>query len=323
MRKRFFFVLYMLMMLLLTEAAFRVYIAARYKVSFFKPYDIMLLYYPELRPVLENNISLSDGYTDILLMGGSVLNPKYGHVEEELIKQLNNPHVRIHNVARSAHTSLDSRIKYELLAGKHFDLVFVYHAINEIRANNCPDEVFREDYSHYSWYLEVDELIQHKEMNITVIPYMLHHLYKRILFHIQKPVLLPTHLPPAEWLDYGKKVKTAVSFEKNMEYIVKTTGERGDRLLLSTFSVLKPENTPETGGKLKVVELWGKQEYVLNAINVHNNITRKLAEKYKSCSFIDMEKIFPNEVGNFYDICHLSPKGSAEFAKILIPYIKK
>src|SRR5258707_744797 len=58
-----------------------------------------------------------------------------------------------------AGSSRDSLIKYLQLGDDQFELVIVYDGINDVRMNCCPREQFRDDYSHCSWYYEIQKLI--------------------------------------------------------------------------------------------------------------------------------------------------------------------
>jgi hypothetical protein len=108
----------------------------------------MYIFYPLLKVVHDAKITADDGYYDILFLGGSVLFDagewaKTKNFFQEKLKTNTKLPIRIHNVARPSHSSLDSLFKYRFLADKHFDQVVVYDSINEVRANNCPPEMFK------------------------------------------------------------------------------------------------------------------------------------------------------------------------------------
>src|SRR5580698_8740233 len=84
-----------------------------------------------------------DGSYDVLLLGGTALEQTAPALEQALRKELDG-HVRLFNLARAAHTSRDSHFKCRRLAGKSFDRVIFYDAINDARMNCCPDDVFRD-----------------------------------------------------------------------------------------------------------------------------------------------------------------------------------
>src|SRR5262245_19850020 len=117
-------------------------------------------HYPEIieSGVEDGPISNSDEVYDILLLGGSVLSPYFGDVDKRLGQalrtRLGRP-VRVFNLCKPAHTSRDSLLKYRSLAHQRFDLDVVYNGINDTRMYNCPPEVFRADYTHCTWYRQL------------------------------------------------------------------------------------------------------------------------------------------------------------------------
>ena len=74
-------------------------------------------------------------------------------------------------MSQGAHTTLDSYLKHKALHNKTFDVVVIYHGINEVRANNSPPEIFKPDYSHYAWYeLRYLDDRYMPTINISIIP---------------------------------------------------------------------------------------------------------------------------------------------------------
>jgi len=133
-------------------------------------------FYPELGEIERTPVDPEGDTVEILLLGGSALSSRYGNIEyvlhEELSRRLS-PRVRVHNAAAPAHTTLDSLYKYRHLDGRRFDLVLVYHGINDARANNCPPELFRDDYSHYAWYSLINDYERGPATRWLVFPYTL------------------------------------------------------------------------------------------------------------------------------------------------------
>src|SRR5215471_18848261 len=153
-----FIPIYLVFLFIFFEASSRLIWKLTFGVPFFSPEKMYYVFYPELKSVEKRRIPAHDGQIDILLLGGSVLNPNFGNIarvlEERIAYETKKP-VRIYNLAKSAHSSADSYYKYRHLMDKHFDLVIFYHGINEVRANNVPPSVFKPDYSHYSWYKQI------------------------------------------------------------------------------------------------------------------------------------------------------------------------
>ena len=133
------------------EAASRIYLVIDHGFPAIRPRNLIFDYYPEMRNALNANMDKGDETFDVLILAASVFESKFGNIPEllqtRLAETLDRP-VRLHNVARGAHSSLDSLYKYRLLTHKSYDLVIVYHGINEVRANNCPPDRVRDDYAH-------------------------------------------------------------------------------------------------------------------------------------------------------------------------------
>ena len=161
-RKRAWFALIgALCVLAAVEGACRVYWWTRGVPLLKSPARMHAPLYPRLAWVEQQWVGEDDLY-DVLILGGSVVSDGFGSVGAQLAEELTARHgvrVRVHNVGARAHTSRDSLLKYRRLWRQKFDLVVVYHGINEVRANNCPPDLFREDYSHYSFYRNVDRLL--------------------------------------------------------------------------------------------------------------------------------------------------------------------
>ena len=113
-------------------------------------------YYPELR-ASGATVPRGDGddHIDVLLLGGSVLQQAEGAIEAALRAGLG-ARVRVFSLAKSAHTSRDSFLKWGRVAGRRFDAVVIYDSINDVRMNCCPEGAFRDDYTHCRWYRELD-----------------------------------------------------------------------------------------------------------------------------------------------------------------------
>ena len=85
----------------------------------------------------------------------------------------------MHELGVPGHTSLDSYYKYRSLSAARFDLVFIYDGFNEVRANNAPPEVFRDDYSHYGYYVLLRDIIDRHKLWPLTTPYTIQFIIKR------------------------------------------------------------------------------------------------------------------------------------------------
>ncbi len=322
MKKIIFTFLFILLLFLPLEIASRAYWTNKRELSFFAP-QAMYLFYPALKPIHETKITANDGYYDILFLGGSVLYDagkweKAVSLLQEKLKDKTSLPIRIHNAARPSHSSRDSLFKYRFLADKHFDQVVVYDSINEVRANNAPPEMFREDYSHYSWYRKLNFFGYYPFFKICTLPYTIFSLItdiqeKKGLIHF-----VPTDIPNEEWVKYGNTIRSAASFESNIDEIISLANKRKEPILLATFSFYVPNDYSYFKFRTKrldyaahtfYIEIWGKPINVMLGILAHNNVLRKLAKNNSQVLFLDEFTQMPKGKKFYNDICHLTDAG--------------
>jgi tetratricopeptide (TPR) repeat protein len=278
--------------------------------------QIHLLFYPELKHIEALSIPQDDEYYDILLLGGSVLHEDFSSVDRLLGIRLENEKgkkVRIHNVAFRAHSSLDSYYKYRHLRDKQFDFVIVYQGINEVRANNCPPSLFREDYSHYSWYSAINLYEKPSGSRLLVFPYTLTLTWIRTLEWLGLTKYVPTNEPNMDWINYGSTIRTREPFKRNLIAILELAQAKREPIVLMSFSYYIPEEYPNVADWWMPVELWGKPEYVAKGIAVHNAVIEELAQSYVHVMFVDQNKLIPKERKYFRDTCHFTDQGSECF----------
>jgi len=274
----------------------------------------------------------------ILLLGGSVLHPDFGGIQRLLQHSLESKglsDVHILNASGRAHSSRDSVFKYAFLSriGYEFDVVVVYHGINEVRANNCPPEVFREDYSHYRWYETLNITHRHlKELDITVIPYCVDYAIRRMRQVSRPHRYLPTHTPPAEWLHHGCEIKSRDSLCANLLYLAQETKNRGEKLVLLSFAYHVPENyslaafeskSLDYGRHICPAEIWGIPSNVVKGIQVHNEAVESMVRENPELTFLDINRIIPKSALYFDDICHLTHEGCQLFGQTLAERVVK
>jgi hypothetical protein len=314
----------------LAEAAVRGYWLLRHGIPFFAPDRILYVPYPELRSVAESPPEPDDRFSEVLLLGGSSLHESWGQVESELLEQLaraGRRDVRLFNLAQPAHTSRDSLLKYEALEGFRFDLVVVYHGINETRANNAPPELFREDYSHLPWYEIANALAPYHGTSRFALPYTLRTLGLRIGQALAPGRYAPEDAPREAWLRYAAEPRSAASFEANLAAILAIAARRDEPVLLMTFATWVPADYSYPAFRSKQldcllhhspIELWGRREHVVAALEAHNAIVRRLAADHEGVVFVDQARRMP-QGGRFYnDPCHFTTVGSQRFAEHLV-----
>lgn len=271
---------------------------------------------------------------DVLMLGGSALNLRYGAVEHVLRERLTRETgkcVRIHNLAEPGHTSLDSFYKYKHLSGSHFDLVIVYHGINDVRANNCPASVFQPDYSHLSWYKLINDFERRSDARWLTFPYTIKFVALKAADRLGWLGTLPTHRPDEDSVDFGCDVKSVASFRKNLGGIVNMARVRGEPVLLMTFAHYLPDGYSEDAFKarsldytthLLAVELWGKPECVVAGIAAHNAVVIELASGSDGTLFVDQERLMPDEGTYFNDVCHFTHEGGRRFVDNLLDAVR-
>lgn len=312
------------------EVGARVYWLLTKKVPLLHSERIWHTFYPEVEEsgVEQQRITRDDETFDVLLLGGSVLYPRFGNVAElvhaGLEAKLHRP-VRIYNLSNLGMSSLDSRLKYERLAGQRFDLVIAYEGINDVYMNNCAAGFYRDDYAHVPRYQQIYLANRHKELPYLAFPYTGRYLMSRTLDRLS----LSTR-PRREWHYHGLVIKTPPGFAANLEAIAAIAEERGDPLVLMSYAYhLDPRYTLadfqarklDYGKHASPIELWGTPENVVRTLDAHNVATRRVAGEHPAVTFIDQQKLMPTGAANFNDICHLTEKGCQRFVDNILKHI--
>jgi hypothetical protein len=289
-------------------------------------------YFPEIRRsrVKEIRPRHNDPDFDVLLLGGSVLEPGWGRVEEFLngkIRAELGDRFQIYNFGHSAHTSRDSLLKYRDMTGIEFDLVIVYDGINDVRLNCCPRALFREDYSHFAWYRSMQKHLDARTMSLQ--PGL-----------VQQAGLAAQTLEfnPADnaLLEEGRDLKTPGPVRRNLEEIAWTAISRGDSLLLLTAAYYIPADYTQERFRNQTldysfrsdarscnVESWGRPQYVAAAIDAQNEGIRDLAGEHPEAFFVDQQQAMPEDGRLFVDPCHFTDAGSRQFVENLWPAVAK
>jgi len=321
------------------EVAPRVFWRIEYQLSFRRPTHPLYAFYPELKVVDEVRPRHDDPYYDVLMLGESVLHHSWGEVEPALAERLaasGQRNVRIFNLAVPAHTSRDSWLKYAALGNAQFDLVILYDGANETRANNVPPEMFREDYSHYSWYAIVNALAPYHGRAVFALPYTLRYASARVQQRWMPDRFVPPTEPRPEWVHFGQDHRSATAFEHNVTALLDLADERRDPVMLMTFASWVPSNYTRAAFDAKQldyglhrmpIEVWGRQDYVLQALAAHNNVIRHLTSKRKNVLFVDQAALIEGSGRHFDDPFHLTIAGWLAFVDdvmaVLSPHLPK
>lgn len=292
-------------------------------------------FYPNLEDARNQIKSFKKNERVILILGGSVVSSVWTGMEnriDSIIKKSNGfDDVKVINVAIPANTSRDNFIKYKLLQNEHFDLIIYYEAINENRANNIPKEKFEDDYSHMKWYSDINLILAHPEMNMTVIPYVIHLAGKRLSDKLTHKEYLSYEIVNEENVKYGGDIKTGVSYLKNLSGIADLAKNKNEKLLLVKYGSYFPPNVELVGKKDEIkyftkcfgsslISLWGTGSHVRRGIQVHNEMLEKVAKTHNTYLF-DMDSVLPKDSTFFCDVCHLSEKGAQLYANKLTEFI--
>jgi hypothetical protein len=328
-------VLYLGFLVLLAEVAARTFLAIGFSVPFLRPGRAIYTFYPELESVEATALAVDDGVFDILMLGGSSLHPRWGHVQPMLATRLAlqmDSEVRIHNLAVGSHSSRDSYLKYEHLRETPFDLVLFYHGINEARANNAPAEVFDLEYDHYAWYRQVNALRRHPEIAYLALPYATAIGWSLLGERLGWVAVIPPNTPRADSVAHGAQVKSSEAFRRNLTGILELAREKQEHIVVMTYAYYVPDDYSEEKFERKEldymlhifkIELWGAPDHVVAAIEAHNRVVRQVTPRYANAQLLDQEALIPKRGFYFYDVCHLSENGSARFVDNLLPLALK
>ena len=318
------------------------------RVNFFRNHHLPFLspasqlayrFYPNLKPIMENH---QTDCVRVLVIGASTLNRGWGDFEGELRTELSallGQKVCVFNTSMPGRTSLDAYYKYWYLREQSFDLVIFYNGINELRANDVPDSIWKDDYSHYAWYDEANFYFQHVELTRSwvILPFYLKHLavvLDRKVFNRNRTVPYNSERIRPDWYQYGASIKSAKPFRRNILKLLSIAQAKHEPVLLMSFASHIPsdyslerfrqgtlgyERSPLAGTP---VELWGRPEDVRKGLEIHNGILRELARS-EDVLFIDQEALLGQEIKNFIDVCHFSPVGRQRLVHNIIGELKQ
>ncbi len=282
--------------------------------------DVWGYYYSKLSPVQKADIRENDKTFDVLLLGASVLEQVAPVLEKTMASELKCP-VRVFSVCTSAHTSRDSFLKYSQLRDKPFDLVMIYHGINDARMNCIPDNLYQQDYTHCAHYRSFQRALEAGSLSV------------RGVVGDQVDQLISLGEPDPEVVEFGKSIKTPQAFRTNLEAIVRGVKSQSGQVMLMTFATWVPPNYSKTkfiekqlgygSGQYELpIEVWGQPDNVVAAIKAHNRELQELAEK-SEVIFIDQARLIPQNGEQFSDICHLTKTGCQTFVNNVMPDLRK
>ena len=270
--------------------------------------------YPELvtRGIID---SKPDGKTcRVLLLGGSVAEQTGDVLEQQLNERIGRP-VKVFNAGYSAHTTRDSlhKLRYLTDSGGTFDLIIVYHGINDVNLNRYPADVFQEDYSHAGWYAHFESMRKNGGVTFTGV--------------IGDATRRLTEDDQQAGFDHGADIKTPPAFAANLRSMIEIAAKDQTLCLLMSFASYLPKHYSREAfekGKLEYshgaykspVEVWGWADNVRNTIAAHNRVIREVAADHPELLFIDMEAEV-TQPADFSDVCHLTDAGIDHFVQVV------
>jgi hypothetical protein len=275
-------------------------------------------YYPELwrSGAIRSESSTQDQTIDILLLGGSVLEQTGELWEAEVARQTGRP-AKVFNVAVSAHTSRDSRIKYSRLASRNFDWVVVYHGINDVRMNHATDEDFRGDYTHCGWYHGFEKRRKLGRLNVLDVTDSVF------------TALTTRGRPSPDLYPLARTLRTPVPFGKNIAAIASQATAANAKVVLMTFAWYLTADYSQAafvsgqldygeGDYAMPAEDWGEPSQVPHVLQAQNEQIRRVATEHStggSIVLVDQAELLQGGSANFSDICHLTPDGCRRFVE--------
>ncbi len=325
-------------LLLVLEFCLRGYFAHEYERSdiMLRPAAVLDVLHPGIDSALATEVTPNNGVVDVLLLGGSVLHSEWGTIGPTLQTRLETEYkapVRLHNLGTPAHTSLDSKLKLELLQDKAYDAILLYHGINETVFNNCPAHVFKSDYSHVEFYRSLYSTTG-TFSNISILPHTIAVLQLAWIKAFSKEQLVPFHIPENKaWQDFGKTLRTDTTFAANYTAVMENAHKRGIPVVVPSFATYVPDNYSMEAFMAKeldytdpqcVTEVWGTPKYIEAAIAAHNVALAEICEQQSENSLlycVELDEQFPKHGKNFNDICHLTPAGCNDYVRIVAPAI--
>ena len=287
-------------------------------------------YFPQIRlsGLTERQSNRYDRQFDLLLLGGSVLEPAWGDIAERLTQRLEAKlpgRVRVYNLAVAGFTSRDSLLQYRHLEHQRFDLVVVYDGLNDVRLNCCPPELFRDDYTHNARYGGLARRLEAGQISLPAAALSnLQTAWEGMPLGSADPRLASLATDPG----------SPRALRANLSELSDLARARGDRLLLMSYAWHIPADYTAdrfAGGQLDYhtpapracgVEMWGRPELVALAMRRQNAAVAELVAGLPDVLWVDQDAQLPHDREHFIDPCHLTPQGCERFVQNLWPVVE-
>lgn len=314
-------------------------VVVRLALVFTKDYQFFKPRYSALSSSIEQVNSMQSTDYNVLVLGGSAIsNELPGKVGQQLEDSLKKTisKARVIDLGMPARTSLDNRYVLELSdasALKNAQEIYYYESLNDSRYNCIPVEHFKEDYSHAHWYQELGLMHSHPEMNITIIPYVIHLFMERLKERTGSSLMLTDELDVnPEFMDLGAAIKTDVTFKQNIEAILSLFDLKNTKTTLLEYNLYIPKQMYEkenlgffkeekyfsAKGPRTTSGAWGYPWNAEKAVNIHNEILKNVAET-SDASYLQMSQSLERiEQEEYFDICHFTEEGGSYFVHQLL-----
>lgn len=301
-------------------------------ISLVRPDTALVSYYARLGPLLAREVRNDDDRIDVLLLGGSVLDERWSaipHALAERLEQATGRPVRIHGAAASAQTTRDSAVLFEALAGQDYDVVLLYHGINDVRAGAVSNDRFRPTYAHVRRYRDLDTLLAWQDGVPAALPYALARTWDGLgdLFGRE---FADGERPRPDDAELAADRKTVAPFRANVEQVLDAARSRGIPVVLPTFAIWTPPDYSEAAfdarelayGRHRIpTEAWGAPEVVPDVVDAHVEVVRELAQT-DGARLVEVAGAISGDATHFDDICHLTVAGAVRFAELVTPALE-
>lgn len=309
------------------ELTIRSYLSLQFHSNFFKPKEILYHYYPMVKEI-RANYDLSPK-KKVLILSSSALTDGWGGFASIFAKELNKntEDWDVYNASGVGFSSLDNLNTYSMLSDLEFDVLLFYNGINDSRLNNCPPEIYKENYRHIAWNNEIAAILRHPELNRSTIPFFIDFSFQKIKYALCKDCFLSENYHDQEdWQEYGSNYKSLESFQQNIQSLIEMKPLES-KLILVSFATYVPANYSfekfvskeldyNYHTNSREVEVWGKAHNVVGFMDNLNNILSTSQNPTKETYFIDI-RAQVNAPTNFADVCHYSTLGIQQAAQVI------
>lgn len=262
------------------------------------------------------DVSKPPGTIRILTLGGSAMfNRRMAERLRDRLKTATGRRLEVVGGALRAHTTMSSVLKYKVLRKYAFDIVLIYHGINDLWANHVALDEFREDYSHLGpWY----------KRNVWLDQCVVCRL-------VYNKWIYPGPTPHSG--ENRSRFASEHTFKRNLMVLIQSIRWDDSIPILMTFAWNIPKDyTYDSFQKHSVgynnrenydrwpVELWGSPQYVSEGLVRHNRIVRQLAD-IENVLLIDQEERMGKDLRWYGDVCHFSEEGTAKFVENITEFI--